>query len=219
MRISLVGTVHEESGLVTVGALEEILERARPEVIFAEIPSTHGDRYKDGSHATLESVAVARYLATRHVDVVPVDLGKPEQTFFEDTKDMIRSIERTSADFRRLMDAHSAATRSGGFPYLNSERCMQAWTDIYREELATIEWIDNPRLRGIYDRWSHTIELRDIEMLKNISTYSGRASVQRAAFLVGAAHRGSLIEKAAAVARTSSTRIDWDLDSFLGIVA
>ena len=211
MRVSLVGTVHAESGLANVGALQAILERSQPDVLFAEIPASHVDRYKDGSHGSLESITVARYLASHHVDVEPVDLAKPEQKFFDDTKDMFRAVERTSPEYCRLIDRHGVETRTGGFPYLNSDRCIQAWADIHRELMATIEWTGDSRLRELYDLWSHTNERRDREMMRNIALYSARTAVARGVFLVGAAHRKSIIDKASAVSGTGLPPIEWDL--------
>jgi hypothetical protein len=214
-RVSLVGTVHAENDRASIVELQAILERSQPDVIFAEIPASHVDLYKDGSQGTLESITVARYLASHHVDVEPVDLAKPEQKFFDDTKDMFRAIERTSSDYRRLIDRHSDETRAGGFHYLNSDRCIQAWTDIYREVLATIEWTGDRRLREFYDLWSRTNERRDREMMENIVLYSTRNTVARGVFLVGAAHRKSIIDMALAVRGTGVPRIEWDLGGFL----
>ena len=216
MRVSLVGTVHAESGLVSVGELQAILERSQPNVIFAEIPAAYVDHYTDGAPGNLESIAVARYRASHHVDLVPVDLAKPEQKFFDDAEYMFNAVERTSPDYRRMIDRHSDEIRAGGFPYLNSDRCVQSWTDIYREVLATIEWIGDRRLREIYDLWIHTNERRDREMMQNIVLYSARNAVARGMFLVGAAHRKSIIDKAFAGNGTGLPRIEWDLGGFLG---
>jgi hypothetical protein len=214
MRVSLIGTVHEARGLVTVDALLAILERVQPEVIFAEIPSTHVDRWKDGSHGTLESITVARYAAGRPLDTVPVDLPKPEESFFHEYKEMFCAIERTSPELRRLLDFHAEQTRRGGFAYLNSDECIEAYTAINREQRDTIEYIGSQRLRATYDVASDTMERRDMEMLRNIRAYCAHTDRKRGAFLVGAAHRRSLIEKTS-VADETSGQIEWDLSGFL----
>ena len=215
MRVSLIGTYHKERGAVTVAALLAILERVQPEVVFAEIPPTHIDAWRDASHGTLESIAVARYAAAHSIDVVPVDLPKPEESFFRDYEEVSRAIERTSPGFRRLMDLNTERTLLGGFAYLNSDQCIQAWTDIYREELETIEYIGDQRFRDIYDQVRDTMERRDREMLRNIREYGAHTARTRGAFLVGAAHRRSLIEKARVADETASSRIEWDLGEFL----
>jgi hypothetical protein len=215
MRVSLVGTVHAESGLADVVELQAILERFQPDVIFAEIPSADVDQYRDGSRGSLESTSVGRYRESHQVAVVPVDLTRPEDEFFRNTQHLFDTVERTSPDYRRMMDRHSLNTRADGFPYLNSDRCIQSWADIYGEVLATVDWIRQPRLREIYDLWNHTNELRDTEMMKNIEDYCVRNVFVHGLFLVGAAHRKSIVDKARAGVGTGSPRIEWDLGGFL----
>ena len=68
MRISLVGTVHVESGRANVAELQAILVRLQPDVIFAEIPSADLADYLDCSRGRLESSAVVRYRAAGSQD-------------------------------------------------------------------------------------------------------------------------------------------------------
>jgi hypothetical protein len=175
--------------------LRIILARLKPEVIFAEIPSSHLDRYSDGSHGTLEAKAVARYREDHHVAVIPVDLAEPDEGFFQAAQEMFDKVERTSPDYRRLIDQHSLDTRSGGFPYLNSDRCIQAWVDIRGEISATLDWIGDPRLHEVHSRWQEQNALRDTEMANNIADYADRGGLARATFLCGAAHMKSICEK------------------------
>lgn len=212
MRISLVGTYHAERGAVTPSALLEILERIQPEVIFAEIPQTHIGAWRNGSHGTVESIAVARYAADHSIDVFPVDLPEPEDSFFQAWKEVSRAIERRSPEYRRLWDRNTDRTFKEGFAYLNSDDCIQAWTDICREELDTIEYIGSSRLREIYIQVRQFNESRDLEMLGNIRRYCASAVQTCGAFLVGVAHRNSLIEKLRVAGETASPRIKWNLD-------
>lgn len=130
MRISLLGTHHAERGAVTVSALVSILERIQPEVVFAEIPRTHLGAWRNGSHGTVESIAVARYADTHPIDVVSVDTPKPDDCFFQDWEEVSRAIERTSPEYRRLVDLNTNRMYREGFAYLNSDECIQAWADI-----------------------------------------------------------------------------------------
>jgi hypothetical protein len=196
MRVSLIGTVHAESGLANVSALRALLEQLLPEVIFVELPSDALRHHLDGTDSNLESTAIRHYRQNRHVVIVPVDRPKPDEAFFTNAEDMFTKVDRTSPEYRRLMDLNSHDTRAGGFPYLNSDRCNQAWTAITDETRATIEWIRDPRLREIYDLWHDTNELRDTAMVKNIEDFGLHNSFESAAFLVGAAHRKSIVEKA-----------------------
>ena len=83
MRISLLGTHHAERGGVTASALVAVLARIQPEVVFAELPRTHLGAWRDGSHGTVESIAVAHYADTDSIDVVSVDAPQPADSFFE----------------------------------------------------------------------------------------------------------------------------------------
>lgn len=196
---------------MTASALLAILERIQPEVVFAEIPRTHIGAWRDGSHGTIESVAAARYADTRSIDVVPVDSPEPQNSLFRDWQELSRVIERTSPVYRRLVDLNTDRMCTGGFAYLNSDVCIQAWVDIYREEQETIEYIGNPRLRDINARVRDLNERRDLEMLRNIRAYCASTAQRCGAFLVGAAHRKSLIEKIRAADAAATARIEWDV--------
>jgi hypothetical protein len=210
MRISVIGTYHGECGAVSALALLQILERIQPQVIFAEIPRSHIREWMDGSHGTVESAAVARYAETYSVDVIPVDLPEPDASFFRDYEEVSRAIERTSPAFRHLVDLNTDRMRRGGFSYLNSDESIQTWAEIYREELETIEYIGNSRLRDIYSHVRELMERRDLEMLRNIRAYCVSTTSTRGAFLVGAAHRKSLTEKTCAVDESTTAGITWD---------
>jgi hypothetical protein len=211
MQLTLVGTVHAEAGLATVDELVQILDRLKPEIIFAEIPSSHVDRYRDGSHGTLEALAVARYLEKRPVAVIPVDLAQPEEIFFQAAQEMFEKVERTSPAYRRLVDQHSLDTYFGGFSYLNSDRCIQAWVDIREEVSATLDWIRDPRLHEVHGRWQVQNELRDTAMATHIAHYSDRNGPIRAAFLFGAAHMKSIFDKTRARLGAHSRRYNEEL--------
>ena len=212
MRLSLVGTVHAENGLANVVELLAILEHLTPDVIFAEIPAAEIDQYRDGSRGSLESIAVAHYQEGRQIAVVPIDLAKPEDALFRSSQEMFEKVERTSPDYRRMIDRHRYHTRTDGFPYLSSDRCIKAWTAIRGEVLDTLDWINEPRMHEIYDRWNMQNALRDTEMVKNIADYAVRNRFGHGVFLIGAAHMRSIIEKTRVGSATAISRIEWEVD-------
>ncbi|MCF8199683.1 MAG: hypothetical protein K9J42_13010 [Sulfuritalea sp.] len=213
MPISLIGTVHADCGRANVAELKAILDRLSPDVIFAEIPAANLANYLDGSHGNLESAAVLHYRKRCPVNVVPVDLNKPSDEFFRNSEEMFNRVEKTSACYRRLMDQHSLDTRNHGFPYLNSDRCAQAWADIYNEVLETIEWIGDIRLRQFYAHWSDTNSCRESGMLESINTYCVYHELSHGVLLVGAAHRKAMVEKAWEQRSTGPPGVSWDLES------
>ncbi|OWT65550.1 hypothetical protein [Candidimonas nitroreducens] len=215
MHISLIGTVHAESGRANLAELRTILERLRPDVIFAEIPTANLADYLDGSHGNLESAAVALYRKRCPVDVVPVDLEKPSDEFFRKSEEMFKKVERTSSVYRRLVDQNSLDTRDHGFPYLNSDRCAQAWAAIYDEVRATVEWIGDAGLRQIYALWCETNDHRETGILENINGYCIRCALSRGVLLVGAGHRKAIVKKRQEQRGVGAPGVSWNLESSL----
>jgi hypothetical protein len=214
-RVSVVGTVHEESGLANITGLLAGLDRIKPEVIFLEIPSAAFDDHLSGARSNLESTAVLRYRAIHHVDLVPVDLPTPEDTFFRDNQDLFERIERTSPEYCRLVDWHRQYVRAYGFAYLNSDHCSTLWSQLHEATLTSIAELGDHRLAELYNLWQNTNELRDKAMMTNIENYCRATSFSIGAFLVGAAHRQSIIDLSRKRPGADSFAIQWDFAGFL----
>lgn len=195
--VSLIFTIHEEQDPVTADALHGILLRVRPEVIFLEVPpAAFDDFYLSSRRRNLESDAVHLFLkAHPQTKLIPVDLPTPAREFFEDHEQLCMRVRETSREYRQLMRVDRDRQRLYGFAYLNSDYCSQHWSDIRTEMLNAVVRIGVPRWREIQEAWDRTNELREIEMLANIQEYCAQHEFQRAALLVGAAHRQSLMEK------------------------
>lgn len=214
-RVSVVGTVHEDNGLANITGLLAVLSRIKPEVIFLEIPSAAFDDHLSGTRSNLESTAVLRYRAIHHVDLVPVDLPTPEDTFFRQNQDLFERIERTSPEYCRLVDWHSQYVRAYGFAYLNSDHCSTLLSQLHEATLATIAELGDRRLAEHYDLWQNTNEVRDKAMMTNIENYCRATSFSIGAFLVGAAHRQSIIDLSRKRPGADSFAIQWDFAGFL----
>jgi len=213
-RIAVVCTVHEEKGLANVPGLLAILERIKPELIFLEVPSAALDDYLTGSRSDLESATVSRYRAEHVVDLVPVDLPTPEADFFTNNEDLFERIERTSPDYCRLVDWHSENVRAHGFAYLNSEHCSDFFSQLRQATDSAIESLADQRLAERYDLWNRTNTLRDEAMMTNIENHCRQTSFSRAAFLVGAAHRQSILTLSRSEGAAPSTVV-WEFSGFL----
>lgn len=205
--ISLICTFHDERGRANVSELHAILERIRPDVIFLEIPFESDQGQVDiGKINNLESVAVQRYLKTRSVMLVPVDMPTPDESFFRDTENLFNEIEHFSYEYCYLVDQNRNRIVSEGFAYLNSESHCIYQVDVHKEVLRTLEKKSNKRLGEVYESWRHTMEIREVDMLSNIESYCGNNEFTRAVFLVGAAHRASIVAKLS----NRPTGIQWD---------
>ena len=215
MRVSLVGTVHDEQGHASISNLLAILERIRPEVIFLEIPSAASHGYLDGTRSNLESTAARRYRESHNVVLVPVDLPTPEEAFFRNSQYLYERIEKTSPDYCRLIDRNSQYVTAYGFFYLNSEQCSTLWADIYEAMRAAVAQLNDRRLIELHELWMNTNERRDEAMLNNIEAYSNSEPFENGVLLVGAAHKQSIVNKLGERRADGSPRIEWDLSGFL----
>jgi hypothetical protein len=214
--VSLVGTVHGEKGLANIPELYAILERIRPEVIFLEMPSTAFIEYFDvGTRWNLESIAVRRYRDLHNVKLVPVDLPTPEEEFFKKNQYLHKKIEDKSYEYRQLIDWHSRCVSLYGFSYLNSEHHGIFWSDLHKVILATIESLNDHRLVELNELWNKTMELRDKKMIKNVEEYCRQNAFEKGAFLVGASHRQSIIDKLMRQSLADSPKIRWDFAGFV----
>lgn len=212
--ISLVCTIHEEVGPANIPELCAILERIRPEVVFLEAPPDTLDKYLNGDTSNiLESAAVRQYCASTNAKPVAVDLPTPEARFFEDYKYLQEQVRGRSPDFRRLTMWDKNYVLDYGFPYLNSERCGEIWSEIYAEMRAALEAIKDRRLVEIFEAWNKTNELRENEMLNNIMKYCGEESFEKGVFLIGAAHRQPIINKSKELFGKHSNHVQWDFSS------
>jgi hypothetical protein len=207
-RVSLVCTVHEESGCASVAGLHAILERIQPEVIFLEFPCEAFDYYYQNSNR-IEPKAVRRYQESHRAKPVPVDLQIQSSDFSDDNnKCLFSRVEAESREYCRLVDANSANSRDLGFPYLNSEQSSELRANIYRDIESSIKRIGDAGLVGIYKSWREINDRRENTMLENILQYCRENAFNRGVFLVGAAHRQPIIEKSKVAA---STKIQWDV--------
>lgn len=219
-RVLVVGTYHEEKGLVTVPRLVAILERIRPEVIFLELPSGALGDFLDGTRRNLESTAVRRYREEREVLLVPVDLPEPNEGFFRGHRFLVQTIERTSRKYCRLIDENARCIEGSGLAYLNSERSSQAWFAIHEEMRNTVEWLADRRAADhqcvfeVYESWTTLNERREEAMLRGIDDYSRHHPFTTGVLLIGAAHRRSILTKARERAGDVLPRIDGDLSEF-----
>lgn len=66
----------------------------------------------------------------------------------------------------------------------------------------------------MYSEWLNQNDNRENEMVKNIYNYCYRSNYGKALFLVGAAHRKSLINKISKFEINKKQNLDWIFDYF-----
>lgn len=205
--VSLICTIHAEMGRANVSELHAILERVRPEVIFLEAPVVSvSDKFDIEQLGNMESAAVIRYRKGHPAILVPVDIPTPDESFFRRSRELFGDLPRQSYEYDRLMEKNKENVEEAGFVYLNGERHSEYQSELHEETIKTLEKINNSVFSEFYGLWIKTKELREREMILNIARYCRENEFSRSAFLVGAAHRTSVIEKS----KEQSAAIHWD---------
>ena len=209
-RVSVIATFHAEVGLVTAAALEAIVSRLEPDVVFLECPPEALERYLHGDIDSPESVVARQFDAEGRVALVPVDLPTPDASFFWEHEKLIGRVERRNRDFRNLSDLQRHNVRAYGFPYLNSDASDTLLTMIEEETRAAVEMYADPVLNEAHALWNRHKQDREDGMMQAIESYCAQHGVCRGAFMIGAAHRKALMESAKSRADASQGVPRWD---------
>lgn len=199
-KLAMICTVHVESGRANSAELYARLERFRPEVIFLEAPANDLESfYRQSGLRKLEVDPVRQYQTESGATLVSVDLSTPSEQFFRDYKAIVQRVEIASRDCRRLMTWQSNYIADYGFPYLNSDHNCNLWAEIKADFESTVAEMADPKVSAHLEAWNLTNALREQEMINNIINYCAKHVFEKAVFIVGAAHRRSLIEKSRAM--------------------
>jgi hypothetical protein len=216
--ITLIGTRHEENGMCNIKELYKIIERINPEIIFEEMPPSFFDAYyKDYTRKSLESDTIQKYLENHKIEHIPVDYYDIPATFFNDNGTVHREIEKRRRDYRGLMDINIALTKQHGFVYLNSIYCDNISKDVDTVIELALGKMNDRKLLEINALWNNVNNKREHEMIKNIYSYSNTHKYNKGLFLIGAAHRCSLIKKIQEYVKTEILNIDWNYSNYEGI--
>jgi len=215
--ITFISTVHEDVGLCNADALREILVRARPDVIFLEIPPASCERvFREESN--LESRAVKRFLEAHDAHAEPVDVMEVSSELIAENQRLCRELRARSREYSHLMYTDARCIAEYGFSYINSKYCVETWVKVNTEIVTTLALIGNTDLSSAYGAWKAVHEHREREMLKNIQRYAEEHPFDSAVFLLGAAHRCSTMELARRMPLNNEARIRWNFDRYDGVI-
>ncbi|WP_299368281.1 hypothetical protein [Winogradskyella sp.] len=197
-KITLIGTTHKEKGLCNSNELFKIIDEISPDVIYEELPPDHfREFYQKHVKNSLEAKAINKYVQKKPIPHIPVDI-KSIGVLDAKLKNKISntlSIFDNNPDYLNLIYQHKILTHKHGFPYLNSQECMNLFDHIELLEKNMVKQINEPELSKTYKLWKDLHEKRENTMLKNINDYGMKFKPKNALFLLGSAHRKSIIEK------------------------
>lgn len=213
--ITLIGTIHKERGFCTSNELYKIFEAINPDVIFEEIPPSYFDKYYvTKTRRNLESDTVVKYLGSHNIQHIPVDSDDvPPDSFFEDLEYLYKRIESITdingSKYRYYTDENSLSIKINGFQYINSNDCIAIQNEIEDSIKNSLIKINDEKLSQIHQEWIKVNENRENKMLQNIYNYSKQHTFNKAIFMIGFAHRKSIIQKIAKYENTSEIKLNW----------
>lgn len=210
-KITLVCSVHRENGRCTVAELLKILRAISPEVIFEEVRPTDFDAYYK-SRQTLEAQAITKFRESESPRQVPVDQFNDNEATVDlrFTMDRIFDVvEGTSQTYLNLLDERETLTHQQGFQYLNSVVFEKTTESIEEIEDLTIRATGNPDLIRGLQCWREAMKRREAEMVRNIYEYCRDHAFDTGVFLVGSAHKASIVKAIRARDGAEAGLIDW----------
>lgn len=224
--ITLISTIHTESGRCNSDELYKIIEGINPDVIFDELPSHLGALYYSESldvaydnkflnnqsraNLLLEVKCIKRYRQNHNVKIVAVDieifqdLAEQKELYFLFSK-FFNYEEYNNIDIER-----EALIANEGFNFLNSDKFLELLEKKEQLERTIVESeVHKDRLLIAYDRHRKQIDDRERAMLVNIYKYCKENQFTEAVFLIGADHKKSIMQKIIEYERHSEIKLNW----------
>lgn len=211
--IIIISTVHLEVGKCTSEELYKIIESIRPEVIFEELSGEHFDiLYNENvsDRESLEVKCIKKYLINHNIKHIAVDIDVSKDLSKRDIDYLFDSFDKY-VDYRKLTQEQDLLTAQEGFAYLNSKELLELFKRKACTERHIIETagINKNILAHFYKLFHEEQDNRENEMIKNIYNYSRNSQYGQAVFLLGAAHRNSLIQKIAVCKTKEELNLNW----------
>jgi hypothetical protein len=212
--ITLISTEHRTSGKCSPDELYKIIESINPEVIFEE--ETNDDTFHkhfndvQNSSLSLEIQCIKKYLQNHNVKHIPVDIEPNQYLSFSEWDYMFNTFRKYDM-YKRIEKQHCAFRDIEGFAYLNSKKCLELFDEIKITEKQLIEFsgINKNSLLQIHQLFHKEHDNRENEMLLNIFNYTKENQYSEAVFLLGYAHRKSMMKKIQRSEEKGELKLNW----------
>ena len=209
--ITLISTEHRESGKCNSDELYKIIETLNPDVIFEE--ETNDEKFqeyynKENSFNSLEVQSIKKFIQNHNIKHIPVDIKTNFN--YREWDYMFETFKKYNV-YKQTIKEHCELRDKDGFSYLNSEKCMELFDKMKTTERQLIEFsgINRDELLRIYNSFHKEHNNREDAMLLNIYNYSKQNQYNQAVFLLGYAHRKSIIEKIRKYEPTENFKLNW----------
>lgn len=206
--IVLLSSFHMQLGKCNSDELYRIIESVQPEVIFEELS---WDSFKwvyanDNIPESVEALTIKRYLLKKPTVHIPVDTHEKGSYDFFDGYDF---IAQESSEYCILFNEQMVNISQYGYSYLNSKTCEEHIEKLKALEEGVLAKTSNEQLLNQYRSDKELDDMREVEMLRNIYSYSRDHHYNRALFICGAQHRKPLMEKISQFLTTENNPVDW----------
>lgn len=210
-KITLISTEHRESGKCNSDELYKIIVSINPDVIFEE--ETDDEKFQkyyyiENSFSSLEVQCIKKYLQNHDIKHIPVDI---KSNFNYREWDYMFDVFKKYNVYKQILKEHCTLRDKDGFSYLNSKKCTDLFnkTKGVERQLIDFSGINKNALLRTYDSFHKEHHTRENAMLLNIYNYSKENQYNQAVFLLGYAHRKSIIEKITAYEQTENFKLNW----------
>lgn len=198
--ITIVFTRHKEVGAFKSSALVEILDSLCPDIIFLEAsPEDYQCQLVNKTYESLESKALISFNMRHNIDLIPTGVSYSREFLLKtmsDDQQLSRAVDLHSTDiFRTKYTNMESKENIEGFAYVNSEQYGKDQKEINAEEEKIIHQIGDSELVKLHNQWNSLHREREKIMLAEIKKYVVGTSFKKAVFLIGAAHRNSIINQ------------------------
>jgi hypothetical protein len=210
--VTIIFSMHLDTGKCNSKELYNIIEGLNPEIIFEEfdISRTEDEYYKNGHYkyqkeCSVETTAIMNYLEKYKIVHIPVDTY--DITYFPTA--MYKKISEANDEYDNLFKNIIFMSCEQGFSYTNSIECFNLMERMHAIEEEVIHKLNDKMLFEEYKSWQLITNNRDNNMLKNIYDYSKNHSYNNAIFIIGAEHRKSILDKINDYNSKEIIKINW----------
>jgi len=215
--ITLVSTLHSELGKCNADELYKIIENINPDVIFEELtPYLYDMVYNKNivdETAPIEIKCIRSYKQQHSIKNIPVDI-EVNSTFSNEIKVVFALFEKYDT-YNEIEIELKKKIEQKEFEFLNSDEYSDLVEKQQSIEQKILEEINNDQLNRIYTSFYEDQDYRENFILNTIYAYSNENNYDQAVFLIGAAHRSSIIRKVAEYQLKEKLKLNW---TFYGTV-
>lgn len=216
--ITLIGSQHLESGKCNSEELYQIIESINPDVIFEELSNNLFNLIYSSISLNLqhdvvtEIKCIKKYIQNNNIKHVPVDI---DIRYISDNEQnwMLDTFEKYD-DYKKIDNEQSFLAAQYGFNFINSDECLvlSEQMNIVMKNIIEID-INKNELFRVHQLFNKQDDTRENAMLQNIYIYSQENQYDQAVFLIGSAHRKSIISKIDEYEKLSKVKLYWTMYS------